>query len=239
MRIIVIVLLSLLMVACSGNGKDQYKGQNAHYIYASGHKYLQKGDFSEAKDAFESLNSQYPFEKSSKQGDLELIYAYYKIDDPALALAASERFLRLYPNDPGAAYAYYMSGVIDYNNGRGLLETYFPYEMSRHLASNYITAYNTFKIVITQFPKSPYAKDARRRMIALKNIMAQFQMNVAEFYFKRGAYVATIDRAKRIIINYPRSTSVLPAIKLTETCYNKLGLTKLANSMKALYKANQ
>ena len=236
--IAVVTAFSVSLSGCSGDTKDQYKGQSARYIYAKGHTYLKSGDYAEAVKAFESLNSQYPFEHYSQKGDLELVYAYYQQDDPALALAAAERYLKLYPNNPNAAYAYYMSGVIDFNNGRGVLQKYFPYDMSEHMASNYDTAYQTLDIVLKRYPNSPYVSDARRRMIYLKNIMAKFQLNTAEFYYERDAYVAALARAKRVILHFPRSSSVLGAIQLSEQCYIKLGLPKLAASMQKLYAAN-
>ncbi|NCX94313.1 MAG: outer membrane protein assembly factor BamD, partial [Gammaproteobacteria bacterium] len=94
---------ALVLIGCSDNTKSPYEGKSAGFIYAKGHEYLQKGDYTDAVTAFEDLNSQYPFQQESKQGDLELIYAYYQKDDPALALASADRFLHLYPNDPNAA----------------------------------------------------------------------------------------------------------------------------------------
>ena len=238
------VLKSLLLpalvatlVGCA-NDKDPYAGKPANVIYATGHQYLQKDDDSEAVTAFESLNSQYPFEPTSKQGNLELIYAYYQKNDPTLALATADRFLKLYPNDPNAAYAYYMSGVVDFDNGRGVLQTYFPYDMAQHNVNNYDLAYKTLNIVVTRYPQSMYAEDARRRMMYLNNIEAQYQLKIAQFYYDRKAYVAALARAKEVILYFPQTPSVIPALALSEEAYLALNVPELANTAHQVSVAN-
>jgi outer membrane protein assembly factor BamD len=232
-----IVAISLALAGC-GNEKDPYTGKPANFIYAKGHQFLRDNDNSEAVTAFESLNSQYPFEPSSKQGNLELIYAYYKKNDPTLALSTAERFLKLYPNDPDAAYAYYMSGVVDFENGRGVLQTYFPYEMSDHNVNNYDLAFKTLNIVATRYPSSPYAMDARRRMMYLNNIEAEYELKIAQFYYDRKAYVAALARAKKVIIEFSQTPSVIPALELSEQAYLALDLPELANESHQVAVAN-
>lgn len=237
LKLLLLPALALVISGC-GNDKDPYAGKPANLIYATGHKYLQDNDSSEAVTAFESLNSQYPFESYSKQGNLELIYAYYQKNDPTLALATAERFLKLYPNDPNAAYAYYMSGVIDFDNGRGVLQTYFPYNMAQHNVANYDLAFKTLNIVTTRYPTSPYAQDARRRMMYLDNIEAEYQLNIAKFYYTRKAYVAALARAKDVIIQFPQTPSVIPALELSEEAYLALNLPELAAGMHQVSVAN-
>ncbi len=227
---VVPALLCFCLFGCAKD-KDPYIGKPANFIYAKGHDYLQKNDSSDAVTAFESLNSQYPFESYSKQGNLELIYAYYKKDDPTLALATAERYLKLYPNDPNDAYAYYLSGVIDFENGRGILQTYFHYNMAEHNVSNYDLAFKTLNIVTSRYPKSPYAMDARRRMMYLDNTEAQYELNIAQFYYDRGAYVGALNRAKNVITQFPNTPSVIPALVLSEQAYLALDLPELAETM--------
>lgn len=234
-----LMFAALALTACSTTEKkDPYAGWNAQKIYATGHNYLRGNDYNDAIDAFVSLNSQYPFEKYAKKGDLELIYAYYTAGDPALALAASSRYIRLYPNDKNAAYAYYMAGVVEFNNGRGFLQRYFPYDMSEHNSENYGNAFNSFDKVINQFPTSPYTQDARRRMIYLKNMLGNYQLNIAEYYFGKGAYVAAISRAQDVLVKYPRTTAVKPALQLLIKSYQKINLSGLEASAIKLYSFN-
>lgn len=231
--------LTLGLTACSTKEKkDPYLNWPAPKIYAKGHAYLKKGDYNDAITAYESLNSQYPFDSASKNGDLELIYAYYLSGDPALSLAASSRYIKLYPNDPNAAYAYYMAGVVEFNNGRGFLERYLPYQMSQHQSDNYSAAFSSFNQVVTLFPNSAYVEDSRRRMVYLNNTEADHDLSVAEFYFDQKAYVASATRAESVIIHYPNTPAALSAMKLLADSYHKLDLNDLAQSANNYYQAN-
>ena len=121
-----------------------------------------------------------------------------------------------------------MMSVVDFENGRGFLERYFPYNMADHNAGNYVQAYHSFDTVITQYPQSPYAPDAKRRMIYLNNIMAQYQYKVGEFYFEKQAYVAAANRGLNVLLHYPQSPVVEPALELMLDSYQKLHLDDLA-----------
>lgn len=228
-----------LLTACSTTKTDPFAGYPADYIYAVGHDALQNGHWSSALDAYQSLDSQYPFNVYTQKGDLDSIYAHYENNDPALALTEASRYIKVYPNDPqGLAYAYYMMGVVNFDNGRGFLQRYFPYQMAQHNATNYTTAFNDFNIVVTNYPTSVYAPDARRRMIYINNVLAQFNMNVAQYYFKQHAYVAAANRAIDVIYNYPTSPITEDALNMMIQCYNELGLTDLSASTQQVLKLN-
>ncbi len=230
---------ALALTGCAHkNPTYQYLGNSAAYIYAVGHNHLADDDYNDAINAFESLNAQYPFSSYSQKGDLEIIYAYYIADEPAMALAAAERYLKLYPSSPNAAYAYYMLGVVDFNNGRGFLQRYFPYEMAKHDAANYLNAYQNFKTVVTNYPQSRYAPDARRRMMFLVNTLANYQYLVGEYYYKRHAYVAALTRAQNVIKHYSTSPVVEQALELSIKSYNKLGLYRMAQTDYKVLKYN-
>ena len=229
LRLLIILLgLTLILSGCNSSKKDPYIGLSAPYIYATGHNNLSSNDYNDAIIAFESLNSQYPFSQYSQKGDLEIIYAYYLADQQALALASAQRYLKLYPNSNNTAYAYYMIGVIDFNNGRGFLQRYFPYQMDKHNANNYVNAFNNFNIVVTQYPKSHYAQDARRRMMYLLNTMARYNLLIGQYYYQRGAYVAAAQRAREVLLKYPTSSETEKALELTIRSYQKLKLYHLA-----------
>lgn len=223
------LVCTALLTACSSNVKtDPYQGQSAEMIYAKGHAFLQKGDYSDAITAYQALDSQYPFESASQKGDLEIIYAYYQDDQPTLAIAAADRYIRLYPNGPDLDYAHYLRGVVAFDNGRGFLQRHFPYDMSQHYSSNYVSAFDDFKIVIDQYPHSPYAPDARRRMIYLNDEIANYQLGIAKFYLKREAYVAAVNRAQIVVLHYPTTPAAREALEVMISAYQALNLPDLA-----------
>lgn len=232
------VAAAFFLAGCSTQKVDPYLGDSVQYIYAKGHNYLQKGNYNDALTAYQSLDSQYPFDPLTQQGDLETIYAEYANDNPALAVTAASRYLKIYPSGPNQDYAYYMMGVVNFENGRGFLQKYFPYNMSQHNANNYSQAFSNFATVINTYPSSPYASDARRRMIYLNNTLAQYQMNVADLEFKQQAYVAALNRAKNVIIEYPTSPVTEEALQMMIQCYKKLGLNDLAQSSEQTLQLN-
>ena len=226
--ITIFTLLCLCLAGCGTITEDQFNGQSAEAVYAQGQAYLEDENYSDAITAFQALNAQYPFSPEAKKGNLGLIYAYLQHGDPALSLAIGSRFLRTYPSDPNAAYAYYMMGVVEFNNGRGFLEKHFPYRMSDHDAANYRAAYKSFQAVVQQFPQSRYAPDAKRRMIYLLNVMAMYQLKVGEFDFAKRAYVASAHRGLNVLLRYPQSPAVEGALELMLKSYEKLSLPQLA-----------
>ncbi len=232
------IAAALILTGCSTTHVDPYAGDSPEYIYAKGHTYLQKDDDMDALTAYQSLDSQYPFNPLTQKGDLETIYAEYDNDNPALAVTAASRYTKVYPNGPYLDYAYYMMGVVDFENGRGFLQKYFPYNMSQHNASNYVNAFNYFNTVVTQYPKSPYAPDARRRMIYLNNTLAQYQVNVAFLNYQLKAYVAAIDRAQDVILNYPNTPETKQALDIMIKSYQALGLKDLVASSQEILNLN-
>lgn len=229
---------ALLLAGCSTNNVDPFLNDPPDYIYATGHIDLQKADYNDALKAYQSLDSQYPFNPLTQKGDLESIYAYYENDNPAMAVTAASRYTKIYPSDKNLDYAYYIMGVVDFENGRGFLQKYFPYNMGAHNAPNYTTAYNYFNTVVTTYPDSPYAYDARRRMIYLNNVQAHFQINAADLDYQLGAYVASANRAQQVILNYPTSPVTEEALNMMIQSYNALVLTNLAQSSEQVLKLN-
>lgn len=233
-----LIFLGLSLAGCASTETDPYEGMPAEKIYTIGKQAMDNESYYRARGAFESLNAQYPFESFSEQADLDLIYADYASGESALALAQAARFLRVYPASKHVDYAYYMIGVIDFENGRSFIQRYFPYNMSEHDAVNYHNAYASFYKIVTTYPNSPYAPDARRRMLYLRNTLAQFEMNTAEFYYTRGAYLAALDRAKIVFLHYPHAPQVKAAMTMMANCYDKLSLPKPAENMRKAIEIN-
>ena len=215
-----------------------YQGESAEYIYAKGHGQVKDGDYYKAIDTFRSLNSQYPFQKYSEMGNLELIYAYYEDGKPEMALGLARQFLRVYPTSKHLGYVYYMMGVINYDNGRGFMQRRLPYDMAQHDPSAYVQSFNDLKRAVLIDPKGLFVEDARRRMIHINNVVAEYEYNIAQFYFDHEAYVAAINRAKVVVERYPQSTSIEGALVLLIRSYDILKLSSLAEKSMEVLKTN-
>jgi|TARA_B100000745_G_scaffold107533_2_gene68853 outer membrane protein assembly factor BamD len=222
-----IVLLGLAGCATHDPLKDDIP---ADELYKQGKEALDEGRYYDAADKFELLESRYPFGPLSQQGQLDLIFVYYKLNDSASALASADRFIRLYPNHPHVDYAYYMRGLINFNIDKSVLQKMFNTDFSQRDAGSSRQSFQDFSALLKRFPESDYANDARKRMIFLRNSLAEYELHVARYYMERGAYLAAANRAKYVVENYPQSPANIDALKLMVSAYKILGLDELAEN---------
>ena len=185
-----------------------------------------------------ALDGLYPFGPYAQQGQLDAIYAYYKDGEQAMALASAERYIRLYPRSSRIDYAYYMEGLTNFEMGGGWLQNKLGLDRSERDITNYESAYASFSLLVTRFPRSPYTQDSLARIRFIRNLLAKHELSVAKFYEKRGAYVGAVNRATYIVQHFQGSTSVIPALGLLVRCDRKLGLQKQASQTVALLAYN-
>ncbi|KAF0190916.1 MAG: competence protein ComL [Gammaproteobacteria bacterium] len=237
-RILLIVLI-VLMTACSST-KEKDETRSAEEFYTSGKKALDIGDYETAIKEFESLEARYPFGNYSQQAQLDIAYAYYRNDDPDEAVAAADRFIKLYPRHKHVDYLYYLRGLARFNQGYGYFEYKFSLDISKRDPRTTREAFQYFSELITRFPDSQYAVDARQRMIALRNQLAVYEMHVADYYMRRGAYVAAAKRAKYVVEELPQTPATADALALMASAYRQLGIDDLADdALRVLERNNE
>jgi outer membrane protein assembly factor BamD len=66
-------------------------------------------------------------------------------------------------------------------------------------------------------------------MIYLRNRLAEYEIEVARYYMKRGAYVGAANRARGVIETYDGAPSTPEALKIAAEAYRKLGIQDLAS----------
>ncbi len=206
--------------------------------YSEAKKALEAGSYEQAITYYEQIEARYPFGTYAQQALLESAYAYYKFDEPESALTALDRFLRLYPLNPHIDYAYYLKGLVNFNRGVGLIERYIPRDESQRDPVSAQEALKNFKTLVERFPKSSYAKDGAQRIVYLRNRLAQHEVNVAEYYMRRGAYIGAINRAKYVVENYQRTPAVPEALTIMTRGYKTLGLSELAKDALRVLESN-
>ncbi|PSJ42702.1 outer membrane protein assembly factor BamD [Zobellella endophytica] len=230
--------LALAATGCSSTKKDDVPDEPPEVLYQDAQERLQAGNYIRAAELLEAMDSRYPFGAYSNQVQLDLIYAYYKQDDTARALANIDRFIRLNPNHPSVDYAQYMRGLTnmsaDYNFFQGLLNI----DRADRDPAYARQAFADFRQLLRQYPDSVYAADARARMISLKNRLAKHDLAVAQYYMKRGAWLAAANRAKFVVQSYPDTELMKPALEIMADAYDTLGLSEMANNAKAVLRAN-
>ena len=218
--------------------EEEYVGWNDAKFHQEAKAALDDKNYQKAIKLYEALEARYPFGDYAAQTQLNVAYAYYKNDDPEAALAAADRFIKVNPRSPNVDYAYYLKGLVNYNRGIGFLERFLPTDASQRDPGNAKDAYDNFNELIQRFPQSKYVVDSRLRMVALRNNMAMYEMHVADFYFRRKAYMAAVNRADYVIKNFQRTLAVPYALKIMQQSYSKLGMNELAADAERVFNLN-
>ena len=230
--------LSLALAGCSGS-KDVVPDSPPSEIYATAQQKLQDGNFKGAITQLEALDNRYPFGPYSQQVQLDLIYAYYKNADLPLAQAAIDRFMRLNPTHPNIDYVIYMRGLTDMALDDSALQGFFGIDRSDRDPNHARDAFKDFSQLLRGYPNSQYATDAHQRMVFLKDRLAKFELSVAEFYTKRGAYVAVVNRVELMLRDYPDTKATRTALPLMENAYRQMQLNNEAERVAKIIAVNQ
>lgn len=230
-------LAPLLLSGCALLA-GRHRPVTAASLYQSGHKAMVSDSFKYASKQFQALTAQFPFTTEARQARLDLIYVYYREGDTSQATQAANDFLREDPTNPRIDYAWYMKGLVNFPNQPFALERWFGVKLARRPPTTEKKAIDAFNTVVTRFPHSIYAPDARRRIIYLRNLLANYQINVARYYVKRGAYLAAARRAESVVAQYDGAPAEKAALAIMVDCYQRLGLTQLAAATRRVYRFN-
>jgi len=239
--LLTVLLIGIALTGCSMFGKeaDETEGWNASKIYAEAASEMDSGNYKRAIELYEKLEARYPFGRYAMQAQLDVAYANYRAEEPEAALAAADRFIKLYPQNPYVDYAYYLKGIVNYNRSVGFLDKYVPMDVSQRDPGAALDAFTDFSELVKRFPDSKYAADARQRMVYLRNNLAKNEVNVARYYMKRGAYVAAANRANYVIERYQRTSAVEDALETLIAAYEALGEKKLAADAQRVLDVNR
>ncbi|KPK51618.1 MAG: hypothetical protein AMS22_10615 [Thiotrichales bacterium SG8_50] len=219
---------------------DITKDWSAERLYQEAKHQQELDNFEEAISYLEKLEARYPYGNYAAQAQLDVAYIYYKDNEPTLALAATERFIRLHPTHPNVDYAYFLKGLIYFNVKRGafdfLLGKNIDYSDRDPKAMR--DALTAFQDLVRRFPDSKYAPDAHQRITYLVNIMAKYEIHVARHYYELDAYVATVNRCKFVLENYQQTPATEDALGIMSMAYMKMGYTVLMEDALRVLKLN-
>ncbi len=232
MRHLNILLLIFIISGCSyfgGEKEDKTKNWDADHFYAEAKGALESGNYDEAVDLYQKLETRYPFGVHAQQALLDLSYAYYKNDEPEASIAACDRFIKLYPQNRHVDYAYYLKGLANFNKGKGFTQRYLPTDESQRDPGAALNAFESFSELVKRYPDSEYVEDSEQRMRYLRNILAKNEVHVANYYMRRGAFVAAVNRARYVVENYPRTPSVPDALVVLAKAYRVLEMNDLSD----------
>ena len=236
-KLLIGVLTALMLVTVSGCKKDKNidDGRSAEEMYTAAKGYLNSQNWGRAISQYQMLSTRYPFGRYTEQAQLELAYAYHKGGNPEAALSTADRFIRTYPSHPNVDYAFYIRGLTNYEMRVGFMERLMPSRVRDRDQTAARESFRDFDELIKRFPDSRYAPDARQRMVFLRNNLSFYELDVARYYIRRKAYVASAARARYAIENYPGSPELGDALEILHVSYTEMGLPELAeDTMKVL-----
>ncbi|MEI7446837.1 MAG: outer membrane protein assembly factor BamD [Burkholderiales bacterium] len=235
----VIVLAGLAGCGIFGQGQvDRTAKMTPNEIYAEAKDEMASGRYGEAVKLLIKLESRYPFGTWAQQAQLDQAYAHYKDNDRTQALVAIERFIRLYPTSDKLDYAYYLKGLINFNEDAGLLSAVGRQDLSERDLKAARESFEAFRQVLVRFPDSRYAEDSRARMRYLLNTMAGGEVHIARYYYNRGAFLAAVNRAQGVVAQYQDAPAVEEALFIMVKSYEKLGLEDLRADSERILRRN-
>ena len=223
----IVGLSTLLLAGCSSAPKDETAAWNADKLYAEAKDELSGGAYDKAAKLFERLEGRAAGTLLGQQAQIDRAYSMYRAGDKAQALSILERFMKLHPTSPAMDYALYLQGLVNFNDNLGILGNLSRQELSERDQQASRDSYQSFKQLVEQQPQSRYVADARLRMNYIVNALAAYELHVARYYYRRGAYLAAANRAQQAIQEFQQSPSAEEALFLMLKSYERLGLTQL------------
>jgi outer membrane protein assembly factor BamD len=238
MRIIVLTMATLLLALAGCSNKPKEQLGNADLLYERAKRALDNGNYRDATLYYEQLEARFPFTNAARQGQLDLMYAYYKNKEPEAAIDQADQFIRENPAHPRVDYAYYIKGLVHFERNPNFLERWFNADLSQRPPADALSSFQSFQTLIQRFPNSEYAEDARQRMIFLRNRLAAYEVYVAEYYLSRGAYVGALNRARYAVEHYDGAPQIRRALEIMIEAYRLLDMPQLAADTEAILREN-
>jgi len=227
-KLAVILLGVAIMAGCAGNDEERTVIGDITNAYEEAKEAVDNSNYRRGVQIFEAIQARYPFSDLSRQIQLELIYAYYKAGLKEQAVEAADTFIRENPIHERVDYALYIKGLAYFEDESGFLERRFRKDVTRRPPKEVAESYSSLRRLVDRYPASEYAPDARQRMVFLKNRLATYENHVADYYLRRGAFVAAVNRAKTALEEYNGAEGNAESLRIMAEAYEELGMSDLA-----------
>ncbi len=237
MRVISYLLLGAIISLSGCSSKDEEYTTEAD-LYEAINEQLERSQWEAAIKNLNTMEENFPFGTYAEQSQLELIYAQYQSGEADAAIATANRFIRLHPQHRNVDYAYYMLGMSTFTKDSGFFDRVMPIDMSKRDPGAARESLGHFTQLLNRFPDSSYAVDAKKRMLHLRNRIARNEIHAANYYFKRGAYLAAVARGRYVLENYPQTGATPDALAVMIQGYRLMNMSAQAEEMLAILKLN-
>lgn len=232
------VAIAAVLAACSSTQEDRTSTWSPNKIYAEAKDELNSGAYDKAIPLFEKLEGRAAGTPLAQQAQLERAYAQHKAGEQAAALATLDRFMKLHPSSPAIDYALYLKGVVNFNDNLGIFGFITRQDLSERDQKAAKESFESFRELVTRFPDSRYAADARARMTYIVNSLAQYEVHVARYYYSRGAYVAAVNRAQAALAEYRQVPAHEEALFILMRSYDALGMAQMRDDTRRVLEKN-
>lgn len=237
-RAVLIALMLALLAACGSTTEQETETLPVDQLYSEAKASLDAGNYERAVRYYKRLTSRFPFGDFAEQAHLDLAYAQFRRADYDDSLSTVNRFIKTYPAHPKIDYAFYLRGLVNFERNRSYIDRIVPSQAGNRDLVSARQSFNDFGEMLRRYPQSSYAPDARQRMVFLRNDLAGYELTVARYYYRRGAFVGAANRAKYIVENYQQSEQVPDALAVMAMSYEALGQSDLAADTKRVLEAN-
>ena len=232
-----LIISILILMGCASNEKEEAEPPEVQ-LYRMAQDRINAQNYLGAVDSLARIERFYPFGVYAEQARADLIYAHYMSGDYDQAYAASEKFIRLYPRNTNVDYAYFMKGMTGYYADQGLLGNIFSLSLAKRDITGAMQSYADLTEFLIRYPESEYIDAARERLIFLRNLIASSELDGAEYYLKRGAYLAALNRANYVLKNIPNSTEKQRALDIMKKSFIELGYEEYAEKVSSVEALN-
>lgn len=242
LRVVVVASAAAVLSGCGllskRGSRDVGAGLDANALYAEAREEASSGNLDRAAKLYEKLEGRAAGSVLAQQAQLERAWLLYRSNDKATALAVLDRFIRLNPSSPGLDYALYLKGLVNFNDNLGFLGSLARQDLSERDQQASRDSYEAFRQLVDQFPQSVYAPDAQLRMDYIVGSLAAYELHVARYYFRRGAYLAAANRAQQAVRDFPRTQAAREALEIMVQSYDRLALPELRDDAKRVLELN-
>lgn len=226
------------MTGCSTAPVDKTAGMSPNTLYAEAKDEMGSSQWDKAVPLLEKLEARAAGTPLAQQAQLDKAYAQYKSGEPAQALATLERFMKLHPASPALDYALYLKGIVNFNDDLGMFSGVTRQDLSERDQKAAKESFEAFKELTARFPDSRYSPDARKRMAYIVNSLAQYEVHVARYYYRRGAYLAAVNRAQLAVSDYRDVPAIEEALYIIYKSYDAMDMKQLRDDAKRVLEIN-
>ena len=237
-RLFLILLSPVFFLGCANLEEDPTVNWNAEELYTNAKIRLDDKFYEQSVELYKNLDLRYPYGPFAEQGKVDIAYAYWKMEDMASALMACDRFIREHPDHRNVDYVMYLKALVHFNDDKGILGMFVDKNLAERDPRAAREAFDILRDLVKRFPDSRYAEDAQLRMAYLVNTLAEHEVSVANYYFRRGAFVASINRSQSVIENYPRAPAAKEALEILALSYERSGLVESKQKIDAIIDVN-